>query len=384
MDDASSRPTDVAPRSELPSATEWGSPVVEPRPTPAMTRYFRQRTGVVPRLLPYVCPHPWVHRPLLYLLVPDLRHTDPDLCHQICFVIARDNSCRYCYGSLRTFLRVSGYSESDLDQLETKLYLSSPQGKEREALQFALRLSRGQVPDDALDTLRDAGYDDPAIREIIGSAVLVTITNRVATMLAAPIDEDLEATTDPWYFPAVRPVVASVVDGMQHFQPPVHAPIQSPVDAAGDAGQQNGLVSEAVARLRGTVAGRVVQIATRRWLRRGGDGLPLRTKLLMLAVVAHGLSCEGLKARIRETLVGDEQVSESAFTAAVEHLRGEDLSSQESDLLSLARASIRYTARDIQQSVRETTQSLSRLQTIDTVATLGLSNALARLHALPA
>lgn len=102
----------------------------------------------------------------------------------------------------------------------------------------------------------------------------------------------------------------------------------------------------------------------------------------MLAVVAHGLDANALSTRVTTLLVEQCGLGTGDVDAAVHHLRGDGVHAQEEALLPLARASILYEAGPIQQMVRTRTTDLSRNEIIDAVVTLGLSNALARLHAL--
>lgn len=358
----------------MPDRGEWAEEIVEPRSSSDMERLFRRRVGFVPQLVSYINPHPWVHRAVLFLVDPRLQVLDEDLCMQICFVVARDHACRYCYGSLRAFLRVAGYSESELDRLEDELYLRGSRGAEREALRLALNISKGRLQhDDAVDALRETGYGDMAIREIAGSALLDTITTRVATMLAVPIDVRLEEATAPWYFDLLQPIAQTVLAGWQRLGTSSEPPLS--------AEDTEGAFAPWLLRLRGTNVGRVLHDLTNRWLRTE-YALPLRTKLLILAVVARALSQEDLNDRVSELLTSECGLSTKTIEAAVKHLRDDAISDQEVRLLQLARASVRYDPQRLQPTVRKQAQDLSRDETIDAVATLGLSNALARLCTL--
>jgi hypothetical protein len=102
----------------------------------------------------------------------------------------------------------------------------------------------------------------------------------------------------------------------------------------------------------------------------------------VLAVVARGLHVQGLEERAQRLLSERCGVPARDFEAVVDHLRGDAISDREAALLRLARESIRYEAGRIQATVREHTRGLSRAETLDAVATLGLSNALARLSVL--
>lgn len=219
---------EVSITSPLPRAEDWREPVVRPHPSPALERLFRRRTGLAPAVVPYLAPYAWAYRPFLFLMNPDLKALDPSLCSQICFVVARDNACRFCYGSFRSFLRVSGYSAAELDRLEGALHLNDADSAERRALEFAIRVSQGRLQaDPSVAPLQQAGYGPTAFREIGGIAVTATLINRVATMLAIPLNEAAESLTSQWHFDVLQPVVQAFLKGWQRYAtlsaPPLEA-----------------------------------------------------------------------------------------------------------------------------------------------------------------
>lgn len=97
-------------------------------------------------------------------------------------------------------------------------------------------------------------------------------------------------------------------------------------------------------------------MAERWW--QANSALPRRTKLLILAVVARGLSRGALTERVESLLQEKYDLSAADFTAPVAHLRGDVLRRCEKALLPLARESTRYEAGAAQQTVREHVQGL--------------------------
>jgi AhpD family alkylhydroperoxidase len=365
---------EVSITSALPTTEDWKAPTVEPRSSPALRRLFRRRVGLVPTVIPYVSPHGWAYRPFLFLMRPEVLAIERSLCSQICFVVARDNACRFCYGSFRAFLRVTGYSEAELDRLEQELHLRDHSGPDRDALRFAVEISQGRLETgDRLRTLLEDGYSPTAIREVAGIAVVTALVNRVGTMLAVPVNTEAEHLTSQWYFDLLQPVVRSLLRGWQRFGAPAVDPLT--------AEEVDGPFAPWIRRLRGTCVGHVVHNITTRWTEEQ-SALSLRTKLLALAVVARGLGAQSLEERARSVLSDRFGLPDDALTTALKHLRGPAVEEPGGGLLRLARASTRYEATSIQRMVPEHTRELSRAETIDTVATLGVCNALARLQAL--
>lgn len=370
----SSETGDVAITSRLPDTDEWTDPLVEPRPSPVIQRLFRQQAGVVPTVVPYICPHGWAYRPFLFLMRPDVREISKDLCSQICFVVARDNACRFCYGSFYTFLRVAGYSEDDLHRLERELYLNERNGAQHEALQFAVQISQGRLETKtAIESLTESGYTPAAIREIAGVALMTALVNRIGTMLAVPVNTNAEYLTSAWYFDVLRPVVQTLLNGWQQLGTS-HPP---PLDAA----QVQGPFAPWISHLQNTCVGRVLHDIASRSLTTSST-LSVRTKLLILTVIARGVGCPRIERRTRDLLRDQFSMSEDVLETAVSHLRGDAVETKTTALLRLARASTRYDAGHIQHTVQKHIDGLSRAEIVDAIATFGLCNALVRLRAL--
>ncbi len=66
-------------------------------------------------------------------------YVDPNLVDQAGLVVSQDNSCRFCFGAQRAFLRVLGMSESRIARLEQELLTGDFNPRERAALEFARR-----------------------------------------------------------------------------------------------------------------------------------------------------------------------------------------------------------------------------------------------------
>jgi hypothetical protein len=225
----------------------------------------------------------------------------------------------------------------------------------------------------AASDLRAAGYSRIAVREITGAAVLATLVNRASTMLASPLNVSMEEMTSSWYFDLVQPVVQSLLTGWQRL---------APSEPALPAEEVGGPLPSWTGRLRETPMGHFVQSITWRWLETE-SALDLHVKLLILAVVARGLDCAEMEADVYRLLQERCDVGQGEARETVDHLRGSAVNARGAVLLDLARASIRYDARTFQRVTRKHTKGLSRDQTIDAVASVGLSNALCRLAVLP-
>ena len=111
---------------------------------------------------------------------------------QIAVAVADRNGCEYCLAAHTALGRNAGAS---VDELTAAQMGESADPKTAAALRFALKLvdERGQVGQADTQALRDAGFDDRHIVEIVAHVALNLFTNYVNVALAIPLD-----------FPAVK------------------------------------------------------------------------------------------------------------------------------------------------------------------------------------
>ena len=114
------------------------------------------------------------------------------LAEQIAVAVADLNSCEYCLAAHTALGRKAGASAEEMRAAQMG---ESADPKTSAALRFASRLvnQRGQVSADEVQSLRDAGFDDQHIVEILAHVALNLFTNYVNVAFAVPLD-----------FPAVK------------------------------------------------------------------------------------------------------------------------------------------------------------------------------------
>jgi hypothetical protein len=354
-----------------PTEEEWGRPLVAPRSAPDLEARFRRRIGMVSGAVPYVAPHPWLYQPFLFLSDPVLAALSEEFASSISFIIARDNACRFCYSTFRTLLRLSNYSPSELQALETHFSAQGFEEEEEWGLRFAVRLSRCEHVPRALERLDALGHAPTAVREIAGVAALNVAANRIGTALSIPVGR-FEDLGRKWYLRPWRALARPLLRVLNNGRGDVPSALTTPPE---------GLLGTWIGTLRGTPAGTVLRRLAGQWLTDGG-ALPRRTKLLMLAVVARGVPAPELEAAVRAALQERYDVSGAAFEAAVDHLGGDAVDAAVEPRLRLARASIRYDFGPIKRIAQDCTQDLDRMGTLETIASIGLANAVARLELL--
>lgn len=107
---------------------------------------------------------------------------------RIALAVAEENACSYCL-SAHTYL---GKNLAKLDDVEiiANRHGASSDPKADAAVRFAVKLvrERGHVGEDALRTVKAAGYDDAQLIEIVLHVALNTWTNFINVVGATDID----------------------------------------------------------------------------------------------------------------------------------------------------------------------------------------------------
>lgn len=95
---------------------------------------------------------------------------------QIALTVGQANDCDYCLSAHSAFARSAGLNDA---QIEAARRGTSDDGKTQAALRFASDIvdKQGFVTDDDLAAVRDAGYGDGEIAEIVAAVALNIFTN---------------------------------------------------------------------------------------------------------------------------------------------------------------------------------------------------------------
>ncbi|AKJ27543.1 carboxymuconolactone decarboxylase family protein [Caldimonas brevitalea] len=111
----------------------------------------------------------------------------PVLGEQLAVAIANRNDCEYCLAAHTALGRKAGATREEMGAAQRG---ESADPKTAAALRFALRLveARGQASERDVQALREAGYDDEQIVEIVAHVALNLFTNYVNVALAVPVD----------------------------------------------------------------------------------------------------------------------------------------------------------------------------------------------------
>ncbi|TAK97829.1 MAG: carboxymuconolactone decarboxylase [Aquabacterium sp.] len=112
---------------------------------------------------------------------------DAQLGEQIAVAVADRNACEYCLAAHTALGRKAGLSSQDMQAAQQG---ESSNPKTAAALRFALKLvnDRGQVSDHDVQSLREVGFNDGQIVEILAHVALNLFTNYVNVAFAVPVD----------------------------------------------------------------------------------------------------------------------------------------------------------------------------------------------------
>jgi hypothetical protein len=170
------------------SEIEWDACLIEPRRDDEYERRYRQETGRPASGARYVAGVPWLAEVLIDWAVEVERRVvvDAELADLVGLVVSQDNSCRYCFATMRFFLIVLGVPDAKIRRLEEQLLSVDFSPEQRAALDFARRVSRSDpLPTPAdLQTLRTHGYSDLEVAELVAVVGIHLFFNRLSTLIA--------------------------------------------------------------------------------------------------------------------------------------------------------------------------------------------------------
>jgi AhpD family alkylhydroperoxidase len=294
-------------------------------------------------------------------------HIDPDIIDQAALVVSQDNSCRFCFGMQRAFLRVLGVSEKRIERIEQEHLTGEFTPRERAALDFARRLSHSKPLASLADltALRENGYSDDEIVEFAALVGLHMLLNRMSTFVALP-PQPIEQMPDKWWVRILRPLLAIRFRQMRRRGKAIRL-----LEA-----EKSGPLSDFVNAMDGLPLARDLRIVLDRlW---NSASLPARTVTILFAVIARALGsqrCENEATRLLRAQGFTAKEIEQILT----HLTSPALSEIERLLVPLARETVWYQPAVIQRRCAETQAQVSAEQFLDFCGAASLLNMLCRV-----
>jgi alkylhydroperoxidase family enzyme len=346
----------------------WGEPLVELVDDPDWDAEIMRKMGPKAMSYRYLARSRWLREAMMRGNVAKGSYANDRLALLAMLVTAQENSCRFCYGAARAFLKMHGLSEKEIDRVEHDVKTSGADEKERELLHFCRDLSRSNPrPARAqVDRLVSLGYPPLAMVEIAGIVAASCMANRVSTFLALPLVLEMED-----FSPGLAMRVLLPVKRLLNKPPP-----PPPVD---NLPREDYPFSEVVALLKGTMGVSVFHMALVGAF--GSTVVPLRTKAWVFAVVGRALDCrmcEGIATRLLER----EGVSAEAHQRVLASLAGPELDATEKVLLPWVRETAHYETEVMQRKTHELRQRVGDDVVLEAIGLAALANSCARLTML--
>lgn len=358
----------AAPSPASPADGEWAECLVPPTdPPPDLEQEIRRVVGRNTVFGPRLAHAPWVARAEVRLIDGPFAYLPRALRERIALVVAQDNSCRYCYGVQRALLRIGGHSEADVDRMVRDSHLTSLPPAERAAVDWARRIARASPRPTASDfrALLATGLDRRVALEVAALAAFASFMNRVATLIALPMEALVTLPTSP-VFRVVRPLLAWSLKWRRKSPLPPPRPNDGPcarlVAELGDSPTAHvlrSMVDEACA----------------------SPILPKRTKALVMAVVARALWCAYGEAEARAMLAA-EGFGAADADEVLATLASPRLDAREARLVPFARETVRYQAGMVQTRIRAVCRDMTPAEAVELVGIVALANATCRLSAI--
>ena len=296
-----------------------------------------------------------------------LAFAPPRLIDVATLVTSQENACRFCYGALRAAMRISGYSDTQIRDLERDVQLAD--GLTREVVSLSRKLARSSPRPvrEELAALLSHGLDAKAAAEIVFVIASSCFFNRIGTFLALPPERRLERSAET----GIGRLIGSIVMRASHKTTRKAGP-STPVVAEGVLAPlirelPDAPIAAWFARLLGNCF--------------GSPALPRRTKLLILAVVARTLGChfceDAAQVELQET-----GLDRNEFMRILETLSGPELTPADARVLDWARETVHYETGLIQKRTRALAGTVGVGVLLEAVATAAVSNTAVRLAML--
>jgi alkylhydroperoxidase family enzyme len=330
---------------------EWENPLLAPQPNTVYEAELAKRLS------------PWIAAATRSFSEPEKVAFAPlKLMGVAYFVASHENACRYCYGESRALMKIWGYSEKQIQDLEHEANLAG--GLTRNVVEFARKLAKSNPSPARKDSevLLQEGLSLEAVSEIAACVVKACFANRLATFFALPPNEAFEKLSNS---PIGR------IFGAFYRKKLVPRKAPPPDDF-----RNEGPFAEIIAEAGTTPIAAWLRTLTDGWL--ASQVIPNRDKFLMLAVIARQLGSHLCEGEARRILAG-EGFYERDVDAILSTLSSPALTSLETILIRWIRETVWYEPRIIQNSTRKLLADAGEEKTIEAIGTAAICNTLARL-----
>jgi len=128
--------------AELMNDIEWGAPTLPVVKDAEWEAEVKADIGKVADILTRVSRSRWMRKIILKWPRYEVQEFPRNLSDICALVAAQENACRYCYGVARSQMRLFGYSERMISNIEREMQMAEMEEKERAFVQFCRNLAR--------------------------------------------------------------------------------------------------------------------------------------------------------------------------------------------------------------------------------------------------
>ncbi|MCL6265224.1 carboxymuconolactone decarboxylase family protein [Flagellimonas myxillae] len=347
---------------------EWGDPTISVFHDAEWEAEIKADIGQIPDIHTRTSRSPWLRRTVLKWPRYEAQEFPTKLADICGLVAAQENACRYCYGVAKSWMRLWGYSEKMIKNIEHNVQLADMNEKERAFIRFCRNLSRSnpRPPKKDREELLRLGYSPMAVAEMAFVIVNHCFMNRVCTFISAPPMASLERLPNSLLGKIFRPLIGKKLRSIGWTES---------TNIEGDPESFPGVVQKLI----GLPAAKAMHDALNGALE--SDTLSRKLKVLMFAVVANTLNCEFCMAETHDMALNCG-FSEEEFKTALATLSSSHLNEKEESLLAWTRETIHFQNASIQSRVRELTQEVGEPMMLEAIGVASLANSTVRLAVL--
>ncbi|MGE0434278.1 MAG: carboxymuconolactone decarboxylase family protein [Planctomycetota bacterium] len=354
-----------------PTSTVPTSPAVPPLDD-TQRKARRRANGYLPEFADAVATVPWVQHLLETLPALMPVHIEHRVADMVAMIVSQDSSCRYCYGTTRTLLQLSGMDTRRIRRLEENLHTADLPAQQKAALEYVRKVSRAnpRPGNDDAKRLEEHGWDPKAIAELAMLASGTVLLNRITIMLAAQ-PHPYEKFAIGWRSWIMGPLLRLLIFNRRKRA--------APVFFASEADADDGNFRMVLDSVDGLPGGKVLFDSLKRCME--SDVLPRRTKALVLAVIARTLQCEACVNEAAKMLEREGFAREET-DQVLDRLASPKLTPVEATMVPLARNTVRAQPSDIQPRMVQLRELVAPAQFIEFIGVAALGNALSRMTCL--
>jgi alkylhydroperoxidase family enzyme len=357
--------------AQLLEEIEWGQAILPRISDPAWEAEVKRRSGQVSEVDRRVASSPWVREVCVSMTSYRPAAMPQRLFNIGALVTAQENSCRYCYGANRAYMKILGYSEAFISRIEQDATFAELDDKERAFIAFCRNLARSRPRPVKADyeALVALGFAPLVVSEMAMLIALGCYYNRIGILIACPPEQAFERVANGFVGRLIGPLMRIMMSMRKSPQP-------ATLDAAT---LSNGPFGSIVAALAGLPGATIFKTALDSAF--ASTVLPKAVKALMFAVVARTLGCRTSEAEARKLLAA-EDFSDEEIESALVTLRSPRLSQRDARLIPWARDTVYYQTAVIQKQTGTLAAEVGDAAMLEAIGVAALANATVRLAML--